>query len=292
LFDRLKRLIAKRKTKNNKYLNDDIPMSGNNLETSVFGGMYQVASCQSPGKERSHNEDALLTLNFTVLSGDFPVSIGIYIVADGMGGHQNGELASRLAVQGAGGFFIDRIMDLMKSDASTMTDEAFVSIANEAFARAQDLIIRHAPGGGTTLTLVFAVNDRLTAAHVGDSRLYCIRKDEMVLLTKDHSLVKRLVELGEISPSEAEKHPQRNILYRAMGQDDHLVPDVSLFTIDKGDQLMICSDGLWGVMDDLQMQSIIENSSSLNESAALLVAAANEQGGPDNISVVLIKKLA
>jgi len=148
------------------------------------------------------------------------------------------------------------------------------------------------PGGGTTLTLVFAVNNQLISAHVGDSRLYRIRKDEIVLLTKDHSLVKRLVELGEISPSEANKHPQRNILYRAMGQDEHLEPDIELFTIDNGDLLMMCSDGLWGVLDDQKMLSIIQSKSNLNESSAQLVAAANEQGGPDNISVILIKKLA
>lgn len=292
MFNPFKRLINKRHTKG--LLQQDNHTSRDGIDSTCFllGGMYEVASCQSPGKERTHNEDALFTLNCILLSGDKPVSVGVYIVADGMGGHQNGELASRLAVQGVGSLFVDRVMTLVDTDPATLDNDSLVGIAKEAFSHAQDLIVRNATGGGTTLTLVVAVNDKLISAHVGDSRLYHIRSDELKLMTKDHSLVNRLVELGEISPSEADKHPQRNILYRAMGQDDSLEPDIGLFTIDKGDQLMICSDGLWGVLDDKQMVSLIRSKTHLNECAAQLVTDANERGGPDNISVVLIRKLA
>jgi protein phosphatase len=290
-LERLKRLIAKRQNIALKRRDENAYLDGINPQSYLLGGMYGVASCQSAGLERSHNEDALFTINCTLLTGNSPVSLGIYIVADGMGGHQNGEVASRLAVQGAGGLFIERMMALIDSDLTLLENESLVGIASDAFRRAQDLIIRHAPGGGSTLSLVFAINDQLISAHVGDSRLYLIRKDEIVLLTKDHSLVKRLVELGEISPSEANKHPQRNILYRAMGQDEQLEPDIALFTIDKGDQLLICSDGLWGVLDDRKILSIIQSKMNLIESSAQLVSRANEQGGPDNISVVLIEKL-
>jgi protein phosphatase len=137
------------------------------------------------------------------------------------------------------------------------------------------------------------LGDRLFFAHVGDCRLYVIGLEgQLILKTKDHSLVKRLIDLGEITENEASFHPQRNVLYRALGQDDPFVADIDQFILKKGERLLICSDGLWGVLDENQMNKIINDKHlSFEKIVCELVDAANELGGPDNISVVLVERL-
>jgi protein phosphatase len=132
----------------------------------------------------------------------------------------------------------------------------------------------------------------LISAHVGDSRLYVIDKENKIhLKSKDHSLVKRLVELGEISESEVQQHPQRNVLYKAMGQDDPFEPDIDYFSIKSGEAFLICSDGLWGVLNEEIFLEIIKKDDDFSEIPCQLVSAANELGGPDNISVILVERL-
>jgi protein phosphatase len=128
---------------------------------------------------------------------------------------------------------------------------------------------------------------------VGDSRLYLVGKDgQLNLKTKDHSLVKRLIDLGEITAQEASIHPQRNILFRALGQVDPLEPDLDQFSLEVGERLMICSDGLWGVLDKTHMENILKVAKPLDKITCELVNAANAAGGPDNISVVLVERLS
>jgi PPM family protein phosphatase len=156
---------------------------------------------------------------------------------------------------------------------------------------AQALVVQRVPGGGTTLTLVMAVGDELYSAHVGDSRLYLLNADgTLTLKTRDHSLVKRLVDLGEITADEAGFHPQRNVLYRALGQTDPFQPDTEVFSINTGERLIICSDGLWGVLDEQQILQIIFQAEDLDQMAEDLVHATNEAGGPDNISVIVVER--
>lgn len=253
---------------------------------------YRVANCQSTGIERSHNEDSIFILNCLMDGMDTPDFFGIYLVADGMGGHQSGEVASRLAAQGSSQFLIEQVFNAFIYDRKSFTDEELEQLAKQAVHEAQTLIQRRVPGGGTTLTLVMTVGDRLISSHVGDSRLYLLSSDgKMTLRTKDHSLVKRLVDLGEITESEASVHPQRNVLYRALGQTDPFEPDTEQFSLAVGERILICSDGLWGVVKDQEMQKIINNLSDLEEIACRLVQAANDSGGPDNISVILVERL-
>ncbi len=155
------------------------------------------------------------------------------------------------------------------------------------------MIGQRVPGGGTTLTLALILGDRVFTAHVGDSRLYILSgKGKLTLSTKDHSLVKRLVDLGEITEAEAATHPQRNVLYRALGQTDALEPDLGQLTLAAGDLILICSDGLWGTLDKSKLKAILgDDGLSLDQKANALVDAANQAGGPDNISVVLVKRI-
>ncbi|MBG0771409.1 MAG: serine/threonine-protein phosphatase [Anaerolineaceae bacterium] len=254
---------------------------------------YQVATCQSVGKERTHNEDTLFVVN-TYLDGIDPgLALGLYIVADGMGGHQSGEIASHLAVQGAGFHLLDQLLKTQIFERKGFTEQEVQNLLNEAVEQAQKMICQRVPGGGTTLTLALILGDRMFTAHIGDSRLYVLsQKGKLNLFTKDHSLVKRLVDLGEITEADAATHPQRNVLYRALGQTDALEPDLNQTKLAAGDLILICSDGLWGTVDKNELKSILEDGGlSLDQKASTLVDAANQAGGPDNISVVLVKRI-
>lgn len=264
------------------------------IEPDKSGLPYIVATCQSTGRERTHNEDTLFVVN-TYLDGIDPgLALGLYIVADGMGGHQSGEVASHLAVQGAGFHLLDQLVRTQIFERKGFTEQEVKDLLAEAVKQAQTLICQRVPGGGTTLTLALILGGRVFTAHVGDSRLYVLSENgKLRLFTKDHSLVKRLVDLGEITEADAATHPQRNVLYRALGQTDALEPDLDQFKLDKGDLLLICSDGLWGVVDKAALKGILEDDGlDLDQKACVLVDAANQAGGPDNISVVLVKRIA
>jgi serine/threonine protein phosphatase PrpC len=253
---------------------------------------FQAASCQSAGRERSHNEDTLFIFSSMLNGIDFPVSFGIYLVADGMGGHQNGEIASNLAAQTVSKALIEQYFEAHVYDRQSFTEEEIQEHIKAAVDEAQTLIKRRVPGGGTTLTLAMGFNETFYSAHIGDSRLYLVDLEgRLSLKTKDHSLVKRLVDLGEITENQAREHPQRNVLYRALGQVDTLEPDLDRFTLEKGEKLMLCSDGLWNVVEKEQMEKVLWDHKKIDQAAAALVHAANEGGGPDNISVVLVERI-
>lgn len=267
-------------------------VSGASQDATVTHTKYQVASCQSAGIERAQNEDTLFILN-TFLSGlESSVAFGIYLVADGMGGHQSGELASSLAAQGVSQYLVEHVYQEALFERRAFSQSDLEQHLRHSVAEAQTLVLRRVPGGGTTLTCVMAFEDEIYMAHVGDSRLYLLGLDgSLSLKTRDHSLVKRLVDLGEISESEAGLHPHRNVLYRALGQSDPFEPDLDIFSLQPGEGLLICSDGLWGVISQQDIRQIIEGHEDLDIAAQELVNAANNAGGPDNISVILVKRI-
>lgn len=277
--------------KSSKFMDDNdeyTEISGTKTKT-----VYRVASCQSTGRTRTHNEDTIFTLNSLIDGFDSPVSFGLYLVADGMGGHQSGEVASNLAAQATSQYLMENVFNEFVYDRKIFSDEELEHHLMNAVNAAQELISHRVPGGGTTLTLVMVLGERLFFTHVGDSRLYTIDLDgQMKLETKDHSLVKRLIDLGEITENEASMHPQRNVLYRALGQTDLLEPDIGQISLEKGERFLICSDGLWGVLAENQMISILNDQKiNLEQIVCDLVNAANESGGPDNISLVLVERL-
>jgi protein phosphatase len=152
------------------------------------------------------------------------------------------------------------------------------------------LISENAPGGGTTLTAVLVIGTQMTIAHVGDSRAYAIYLDgRMQTLTRDHSLVKRLEELGQITAEEAAVHPQKSMLYNALGQGDIPRPDVFTAALPQPGYLMVCSDGLWGVVPEDEIFSIITSAPNPQMACQNLLDAANAYGGPDNITVILAR---
>ena len=242
------------------------------------------------GQRRENNEDALLCLNGSLGSGADSQSLGIYVIADGMGGHRNGEIASETAVRALGNHLISRLYKPLFGPDPQSTNESLREIMESAVREAHRAVKRAAPGGGCTLTAALVIGSQLVIAHLGDSRAYAITRDGRIdALTKDHSLVKRLQEMGQLTQEEAATHPQKSVLYRALGQGEVVQADIFTSSLPNPGFLLICSDGLWGVVNEDDIQRIVNSTSSPYLACQHLVEAANAAGGPDNISVVLVR---
>lgn len=250
-----------------------------------------LAACgQSVGKQRDLNEDSLLAITATLAGNGGNTPFGLYIVADGMGGHQYGEIASNAAIRVVAGTVMQKFQPFLFNIKPEPPNESLQELMLAGVNEAQKVIQREAPGSGTTLTAALILGQQVTVAHVGDSRAYMLNPDGRVeTITRDHSLVKRLEELGHISPSEAENYPHRNVLYRALGQGELLEPDIFTIPFPTAGTLILCSDGLWGVITESDLPRVVREAPTLQRACQNLVAAANLAGGPDNISVVLVQ---
>jgi serine/threonine protein phosphatase PrpC len=268
------------------FIRKDKPEKRFGLEPSQL-----LASCAlSVGRQRQHNEDAIFAMTTTLASNGKQFPFGLYIVADGMGGHQHGEIASETAVLRTVESINKRLYSHIYSTNSHLPDEPLRDILYNSVQDAHNAILRHAPGGGTTLTCLVIIDKQMAIAHVGDSRVYAINlSGSMKALTRDHSLVRRLEELGQLTSEEAAFHPQRNVLYRALGQGEPFEPEVITAPTPESGYLLVCSDGLWGVVQEELLGNITKNSTNLYQACQEMVDAANEAGGPDNISVILIR---
>lgn len=258
---------------------------------SYSPSQLQVGCGHSVGKQRDHNEDTLYAMHSVMSDGEMDLPFGIFIISDGMGGHQHGEIASRVAARTMAEHLLKEVyLQVISPKKSGM--DSLHEIMEDGVRKAQQAIVNKAPGGGTTLTAAMVFGERITLVHVGDSRAYLIKPDgKMSAITKDHSLVGRLIELGQITEAEAAVHPQRNVLYRALGQAEPFEPDLDMQTFPRPGYLMLCSDGLWGVVSEGEMRRIITNAPTLSDACQKLIDAANDAGGPDNISVILVQYL-
>jgi len=247
-----------------------------------------AAAGQSVGKQRELNEDSVLALTTTMAGNSGNLPFGLYIVADGMGGHQFGEVASNAAIRIVAGIVLKKFHPYLFHIKQEAMEESFQEIMLEAVNEAQRVIQLEAPGSGTTLTAALVVGQQITFAHVGDSRASFVYPDGRIEnITRDHSLVQRLQELGHITPEEAENYPHRNVLYKALGQGDLLEPEIFTIAFPQPGTLMISSDGMWGVVSERDIIHAVNESPTLQRACQNLVSAANAAGGPDNISVVL-----
>ncbi len=208
------------------------------------------------------------------------------VVADGMGGYEGGQEASRIAVETVVAGYRDFGGDDPQAALNVALQSAHDQIRQYSFAHPE---LR---GMGTTCTAAAIVQDALYFVHVGDTRLYLIRDGQITKVTRDHSYVGRLVESGIISPQEAERHPQRNILTSALGTSPELVMDSppQPEPLHTEDVLLICSDGLWGQVRDPEILEAVENKSAENAGREL-IDLARERGGPDNITVAILRLL-
>ena len=237
-----------------------------NSNKNTAGQDISFGSRTDIGYVRDHNEDSLIIIP------------PLFAVADGMGGQEAGEIASEITV--------NTLAELAPShlDAEGLT--AAVEAANYNVMKAPRQGIGR-DGMGTTLTAAMLEGERLLIAQVGDSRAYLLHKGHLQQITRDHSLMADLIEAGQITPEEARVHPNRSVITRAIGSDIHMRPDIYELNVDAGDRILLCSDGLSSMISNNAIESIMRRQSDAQHCADELVTAALENGGADNVTVVV-----
>ncbi len=250
----------------------------------------EVAGQTDVGRRRAQNEDS-----FAVYADQ-----GLYMVADGMGGHASGEVASRMAIETMRDFFkqtgddpektwpykMDRTKDYDENRLTTAIMLSNLRIYQAAKSNPNQR------GMGTTIVVVFVVEAGVYIAHVGDSRVYRIRGGQMVQLTEDHSLLNDYKKMKNLSEDEIEAFPHKNVIVRALGMKETVKVDTRFEAPEAGDILLLCSDGLAGPVTDDEILKIVLEAPDLSTGAQRLIDAANSAGGPDNITAVLTQCVA
>ncbi len=240
----------------------------------------KVLAKSDKGKIRDQNED------YYYIS-DQDKSPGIYMLADGMGGYEGGEIASRLAIDAAVRY-IGNHFDIIEH-----TREKIMELVKEAMNYANEIVFEVAKNSeelqsmGTTLEICLIYNNRAYIGHIGDSRIYRIRDKFMRKLTTDHSYVEQLVKDGTITAEEAKNHPKKNMLMKALGCAESLEPDVMVKNFQPGDIIVMTSDGLTNMVEDSKIYETVKNNFDISDE--ILINMANNAGGIDNITVVIIK---
>jgi serine/threonine protein phosphatase PrpC len=231
--------------------------------------VIEEAARTDTGRQRSANEDAYFARS------------PVYAVADGMGGARAGEVAAQIAA----GVFEERFPD------GADPERELAQIATEANRRIYELARQDSSrsGMGTTLTGAVVSDDEVSIVHVGDSRAYLLRDGELRQLTRDHSLVEELRRRGQLTVEEAEEHPQRSIITRALGPEPDVEPDVHTYQARSGDVFLLCSDGLTSMVREERLHEILTGNDSLRKAVDRLVEEANRAGGRDNITAVLFR---
>ena len=250
-------------------------------------GIIEVANISDTGQKRPHNEDSAVTDSV----------LGLAVVADGMGGYKAGEVASAIAAQlilnevraGIAGPVPNPAVGNSGLSRATMVIRDAVSKANaEVFRTAQE--VPQCQGMGTTVVVVFYHGNKVSIAHVGDSRVYRLRGNEFKQITRDHSLIQELIDRGFFTPEEAAENTPKNLVTRALGIEQTVEVDIQEQDLEAGEIYLLCSDGLNDMVDDEEIHlTLSKYSANLVQAATELVRLANEKGGKDNVSVVLIR---
>ena len=230
------------------------------------------------GQKRSINQDYIFYSDLPV--GTLP---NLYIVADGMGGHRAGDKASSFAVKD----FIERIKNAETEHPLVAMRNAIEKVNEEIYALSTT--IPEYEGMGTTFVAATVLDECIYIMNIGDSRLY-ILKDGLKQITMDHSLVEELVRNGQLTKEEAAKHPQKNVITRALGVDNKVRPDFFEIEPEEMEMMILCSDGLTNMVNDKTIEYVLKNAKTLEKATEVLIGLANDNGGLDNISVVIVKR--
>ncbi len=237
----------------------------------------EIYALTDVGSVRSINQDYVFATENKV--GRLP---NLFIVADGMGGHKAGDLASKYTVE----TFVSLVKDENREGPISIIQEAIKTVNKMLLAKAAES--EDHKGMGTTLVVATLIDKSLYVANVGDSRLY-IMSDELTQITRDHSYVEEMVDIGEMNRDDDVYKSKKNIITRAIGAGPEIMADFFDIQIKPGHIILMCSDGLTGMVSDEEIQSILEMDTSIKEKCELLVKTANQNGGKDNIGIVLIK---
>jgi protein phosphatase len=251
------------------------------------------------GRVRKINEDSMLTFEATVLEHEGNLPVALYVIADGMGGHQSGEVASSISIRTIGAVVNSSLLgplvsgDPVARDANTC-GHLLQQAVLEANRRITELARERHSDLGTTTVVALLIGNQLTVANVGDSRAYIWHDNTLQVLTRDHSLVMQLVMAGQIKPDDIYTHPRRNEIYRALGDSRLTEGEIDVYSqrLRPGDGLLLCSDGLWDFVRDPIIASILAAPSDPQTISQALIDQANANGGEDNISVVFTRVMA
>jgi serine/threonine protein phosphatase PrpC len=238
------------------------------------------------GLLRGLNEDSILCTTFDLRTHLGVISAGLFAVADGMGGHNAGEIASDIAIRTIQAECISGLLAKCPAPPLSILADAFNKANNNVLDSASD---RDLKGMGTTLTTALVIGGDIYVAHIGDSRCYIINTRETIQITKDHSVVQQLVDAGTITAEQARNHPRRNEITRVLGYSRDIVLDLHHLKLYAGDNILLCSDGLHGVLPSNRISETVTGSHDLKQACIELTAQANLEGGPDNISVIIAK---
>ncbi|MFZ5823379.1 MAG: Stp1/IreP family PP2C-type Ser/Thr phosphatase [Bacillota bacterium] len=251
------------------------------------------ATCKSDvGRVRQRNEDSALLMHWQMEGHDSGAMLLLAAVADGMGGHANGHLASKMALRALAASLTQGFANAPLEGIASLSDEKLVDLLAAAVDGAVQKVNQAAEYGlndmGCTLTAALLVGSRAFIANIGDSRAYLIAESPQQITT-DHSVVAQLVSKGELTPEEARVHPRRNEIYRMIGFGRPVQPDLFTLQLQADDVLLLCSDGLSNLVSDEELQAAVAGGQSLEQAAQGLVDVANSRGGDDNITVVLVR---
>ncbi|TLZ44509.1 MAG: Stp1/IreP family PP2C-type Ser/Thr phosphatase [Methanobacteriota archaeon] len=265
-------------------------VSAGGTETVIRSSRGRLGFASNVGKVRRVDEDSLLAMEIQTAYLSEPRTRMLLMVADGMGGHSRGDVASRTAVRAVAGTILPVLTSQEDIPRSTYDRELRAAVAN-ANQAIFDEARRHpeCEGMGTTLSLAVVDGRDLYIANVGDSRTYIINEQEIFQVTRDHSLVQELVDRGELRPEEARHHPKKNVITMALGVYDEVTPDIGCLTAEPGDLVLVCCDGLINHVEDEDIQRVVVESTDPQTACEILVALANKGGGTDNISVIIAR---
>jgi protein phosphatase len=254
------------------------------------GKRLMLGQFSDVGQVRTNNQDGIGSFMSSFNTAEEMPEFGIFVVADGMGGHHDGEKASAVTVRVVLRYILEHIyLGLIQGQDGDSERPTISDVLRDAIQKANQEVAIKVPEGGTTVTAATIMGDLTYIAHVGDSRAYVIDKDKIDHVTRDHSLVQRLIELEQLTPDEAVEHPQRNVLYRAIGQNDNVEVDIITRRLGAGARLLLCSDGLWNMVPDEEIRNVVNTTPNPQIACEGLVKMANDRGGPDNISVIIVR---
>jgi len=246
----------------------------------------EAAYSWDTGLLREINEDSVLCTSFNLVTHRGTLSAGLFAVADGMGGHNAGEVASDLAIRHLQAKCFSSLITPCLSSCLSLLAAAFDEANSRIFETADEGELH---GMGTTLTAAIIAGGDLYVAHIGDSRCYVINSRECIQVTRDHSIVQQLVDDGIITEEQAWDHPRRNEITRVLGYSRDFAPDLYHVKLYECDSVLLCSDGLHGILPLNTIAETILNSPSANQACVDLTSQANLAGGPDNISTIVIR---
>lgn len=252
----------------------------------------EVGKASHKGIVRDHNEDCLVSFELLFDKDATERFFGLYAVADGIGGYEGGEIASRLALL----VFAENVVGSLllpglNSETHRLNQEVALQILTEGVKTANNQVYTQAEqsGMGTTLAAVLIIDTMAYIANVGDSRVYLLNQGQLRQITNDHSLVASLVAANEVTPEEVYTHPRRNIITRCLGTEPDVEVDLFTEELHPGGSLLLCSDGLWEMVRDNEIQEAVIKADDAQSACERLVKLANQNGGVDNVSVIMVK---